>query len=241
MVVLIIWIVITLLGEWLQLGATTSLDRLVSDGIVYTLLLALLFLVSVVAYFKWWTWVGLRVPDRWGDLRLLWLPLLAVILLIMFVEASGLPEGESLWFMLINTLVIGCSEELMFNGILFLGASIKFGWRRAVWITALTYGVTQGLNELITGDIRAAFLQAGLAVLFGVWMVALRLRLNTIIPLIILHWLWDFGVVSLRVQGGVTTIMGAGLPILFAVLLFLYGFWLLEGYHASMSENLSAR
>ena len=241
MVVLILWIGITLPGEWLQAGKTTSLDRLVSEGIVYALVLALLFLVIVIAYFKWWPWVGLRVPDRWGDLRLLWLPLLAVILLMMFVEASGLPEGETLWFILINTLIIGCSEVLMFNGIMFLGASFKFGWRRAVWITALTYGVTQGLNELITGDIRAAFLQAGLAVLFGVWMVALRLRLNTIIPLIILHWLWDFGVISLRVQGGVTTIMGAGLPILFAVLLFLYGLWLLEGYHASMRENLLAR
>lgn len=238
---LIIWILITLLGEWLQADETTSLDRLVSEQVVYALVLALLFLIIVVAYFKWWPWVGLKAPDRWVDLRFLWLPLLAVILLLMFVEASGLPEGQALWYVVINALLISSSEELMFRGILFLGASSKYGWWRAVWITALTFGLFHILNGLTTGNIGAALLPALLAVLFGVWTVALRLRLNTVIPLIILHWLWDIGVISLSRQGGVTTILGEGLPILFAVLLFLYGLWLLEGYRESKREALPAR
>ena len=227
-------------GELLQAGGTASLDTLVSGGILWALVLAPLFLFFVVAYYKWWRQVGLKGPDRWRDLRLLWLPVMAIILIWMLVESSGFPPGQALWFILINTLLVGISEELMFRGILFFGASAKYGWWRTVWITAVIFGLIHSLNGLITGNFTAALLQALLAFLFGVWTAAVRIRLNTIIPLMILHWLWDFGVFSLGGQGGVKTILGSGLPILFAIILFLYGLWSLDGYRKSDSETLPA-
>jgi hypothetical protein len=239
LVVLVIWMVIVFGGELLQAGGTSSLDALVSEGVVYALVLAPIFLLTVVAYFKWWQPVGLKGPDSWRDLRLLWLPALALILIWMLAESTGLPEGQAFWFILINTLLVGISEELMFRGILFHGAASKFDWRRAVWITALVFGLIHALNGLITGEIGAAVFQALMAGLFGVWTVALRLRLNTIIPLMILHWLWDFGIFSLSAPGGVTTIFSIGLPILFAIILFLYGLWLLNGYRKSDSVTSS--
>ena len=240
LVVLIIWMVIVFGGELLQAGGTTSLDALVSGGVVYALVLAPIFLLIVVASYKWWRQVGLKGPDSWRDLRLLWLPVAFLILIWMLVESSGLPEGQAFWFILINTLLVGISEELMFRGILFFGVASKFDWKRAVWITAMVFGLIHALNGFITGNIGAALLQALMASLFGVWTVALRLRLNTIFPLIILHWLWDFGVFSLSAPGGVTTIFGAGLPILFAIILFLYGLWLLDGNRKSEREILPA-
>ena len=240
LLVLVLWMVIVFGGELLQAGSTTSLDALVSNGVVVALVLAPLFLLIVVAYYKWWIPVGLKGPDRWRDMRLLWLPVVVLILIWMVAESSGLPEGRVFWFIMINTLLVGISEELMFRGILFYGAASKFDWRRAVWITALVFGLIHALNGLITGDIGAAVLQALLASLFGVWTVALRLRLNTVIPLMILHWLWDFGVFSLSAPGGVTTIFSAGLPILFAIILFLYGLWLLNGCQYLDHEVLPA-
>jgi membrane protease YdiL (CAAX protease family) len=171
----------------------------------------------------------------------LWLPLLALVLILLLVESCCLPEDRALWFILINTLLVGSSEELMFRGVLFFGAFSKYGWWRAVWITSLTFGLIYILSGLLTGSIGATLLRALLAILFGMWMAALRLRLNTIIPLIILHWLWDLGVISLNAQEGVTTILGSGLPILFAFILFLYGLWLLEGYQESEPESSPAR
>ena len=220
------------------MGSTSDPGVMVSESILWALVLTILFLFIVVAYFKWWRLVGLQGPDRWRDLRLLWLPALAIILIWMLVESSGFPSRQVLWYMLINTLLVGIAEELMFRGILFFGATSRYGWHRAVWVTAVICGLIHAVNGLITGDIPAALLQAMMAFLFGVWTVAARLRLNTIIPLIILHWLWDFGVFSLSTPGGVTTIFGIGLPILFAVILFLYGLWLLDGYQKPYRETL---
>ena len=238
LVVFIIWFIIVIGGERLQAGGTASLEALVSGSILWSLVLVLLFLFLVVVYFKWWQRVGIKGPDNWRDLRLLWLPVITLILIWMLVESSGFPTHQAFRFILINTLLVGISEELMFRGILFFGASSKYGWWRAVWITALIFGLIHSLDGLITGNFTAALLQALLTFLFGVWMAAVRLRLNTIIPLIILHWLWDFGVLSLAAQGGITTILGSGLPILFAVILFLYGVWLLDGYREYEHETL---
>jgi membrane protease YdiL (CAAX protease family) len=240
LLVLVIWMVVVFGGELLKVSGTTTLDALVSDDVVVSLVLAPLILLIVVAYFKWWYPAGLKGPDKWPDMRLLWLPVVILILIWMVADSSGLPEGRAFWFIMINTLLVGISEELMFRGILFFGAASRFNWERAVWISALVFGLVHALNGLITGSIGAALLQALLASLFGVWTVALRLRLNTIIPLIILHWLWDFGVFSLSAPGGVTTIFSAGLPILFAIILFLYGLWLLEGYRNSDTKILIA-
>ena len=240
LVVLIIWMVIVFGGKLLQAGSTTDPNVLVSGGILWALVVVLLFLICVAAYFKWWRLVGLKGPDRWMDLRLLWLPALAIILIWMLVESSGFPSRQDLWFILINTLLVSINEELMFRGILFFGALSRYGWHRAVWITAAIFGLIHAFDGLITGDITAALLQAMMAFMFGLWTVVARLRLNTIIPLIILHWLWDFGVFSLSAPGGVTTIFGTGIPILFAVILFLYGMWLLDGYQKPDSETLPA-
>jgi len=240
LVVLIIWMVIVFGGKLLQAGSTTDPNVMVSGGILWALVLVLLFLFIVVAYFKWWLLVGLKGLDRWMDLRLLWLPALAIILIWMLVESSGFPSRQVLWLILINTLLVSINEELMFRGILFFGALSRYGWHRAVWITAAIFGLIHALDGLITGDITVALLQAMMAFIFGLWTVVARLRLNTIIPLIILHWLWDFGVFSLSAPGGVTTIFGTGLPILFAVILFLYGMWLLDGYQKPDSETLPA-
>ena len=240
LVVFIIWFIIVIGGKLLQAEGNISLDALISEGILWALVLVLLFLILVVAYFKWWRLVGLQGPDSWRDLRLFWLPVLAMILIWMLVESSGFPPHRALWFILINTLLVGISEELMFRGILFLGASSKYDWQRAVWITAVIFGLIHALTGMITGNFTAALLQAMMAFLFGVWTAAVRFRLNTIIPLMILHWLWDFGVFSLSAQGGVKTLLGAGLPILFAIILFLYGLWLLDGYRKSERETLPA-
>ena len=240
LVVFIIWFIIVIGGKLLQVDGDLSQEALISGGILWPLVLVLLFLILVVAYFKWWRRVGIKGPDRWRDLRLMWLPVLALILIWMLVESSGFPPRQALWFIVINTLLVGISEELMFRGILFFGASSKYGWQRAVWITAVIFGLVHSLNGMITGNFTAALLQAMMAFLFGVWTAAVRFRLNTIILLMFLHWLWDFGVFSLSVQAGVKTILGAGLPILFAIILFLYGVWLLDGSRQSEVETLPA-
>ncbi len=46
------------------------------------------------------------------------------------------------------------------------------------------------LTGFISGDFNASIFQAFCAFMFGFYMVALRVHLDTIIPGIIIHWLW---------------------------------------------------
>jgi len=73
------------------------------------------------------------------------------------------------------------------------------------------------------------------ATLFGVWIAALRLRLNSIWPVIVIHALWDLGIFLLpagpAVQGsGQLGLAAFFTPALIELPLLLYGLWLLRGF-----------
>lgn len=237
LIVLVIWAVLVFGGELLQAGGTTGLEELVSNKIVIALVLAPAFLFAVVAYLKWWKPVGLQAPRPWRSLLLLWLPALYIIFYLVSAVSKGLPASNVVLIILINTLLVGVSEELMFRGILYHGAASRYSLWASVAITAVVFGGIHALNGFLTGDFAAAVAQALQAMLFGVWLLALRLRQGSIIPAMIIHWLWDF---SLFVSAGgaaagpqaasaVSPLLYL-LPVLLELPLFLYGLWLLHGY-----------
>ena len=94
------------------------------------------------------------------------------------------------------------------------------------------------MNGFLTGDFLAASAQALQATLFGVGIAALRLRLNSLWPVIVVHSLWDLcvflmtasvatGAAESAMQAPTVTTFLA--PTLFQLPLFLYGLWLLRG------------
>ncbi|AKJ37550.1 CPBP family intramembrane glutamic endopeptidase [Methanosarcina barkeri] len=224
-----VWLIVVVGGGLLQVkGQPTQLEELVKSQLIYGVLTAIVFLSVVITYFDWWDKVGWKGPNDLHDLRLLWLPALFLFIMLVIVLFTGLPPIRILLIVIINTLMVGISEELMFRGVLFHGASSSFGIWRAVWITAIVFGSVHTLNSLITGDFNASVFQAFFAGMFGVWAVALRVRLDTVIPLIIIHWLWD----CLAFLTG----SSAGLVLLlFSFILFLYGIWLLRGFRSTVA------
>lgn len=197
---------------------------------------AIVFFLVIIAYLKWWSQVGLKVELKiqnlhftWPltlkshSLRVLWLPTLLLLFLVLFVFFSGLPSTRVIIVLIINTLMIGISEELMFRGILFYGSSSSFGIWRAVWITTIIFGADHVLNGFITGDFQASIIQVLSACTFGFTMAALRIRLNTLIPVIAFHWVWDF-------LTYLTNPIGNMLMFNFEIWLFLYAVWLLQDY-----------
>lgn len=239
LVIMVIWLLIVLGGELLQAGAG-SLDALVTQRIVISLILAPLFLVGVIAWFKWlWAEMGLKAPQPLGSL---WLGAPAALFILAFVGigvAGGLPPTQVVFFVLINTLLVGVSEELMFRGIMFWTALPRFNIWSAIWITSLLFGGVHTLNALMTGDTIAGVGQAMQATLFGVWITAIRLRTRSILPAMLIHGLWDFSIflmsasvaataaASTNIEPGVAQKLIA--PVLLELPLFLYGLWLLRG------------
>ena len=188
---------------------------------------SMLFFFGAVTYLKWWYQVGWKGPNNLRDLRFLWLPTLFLLIYILLVLFAGLPSTRVLMFVLINTLMVGICEELLFRGILFHGASSSFGIWRAVWITTIIFGAVHVLSGFVSGDFNASILQAFYAFMFGFYMVALRIRLDTIIPGIIIHWLWDY-LIDLTHFNGYSGVWIES--ALFYIAFFAYGLWLLRDY-----------
>jgi len=149
---------------------------------------------------------------------------LQYILLVLFAD---LPQTMILRFVLINTLIVGICEELLFRGVLFHRASSAFGIWRTMWNTSIIFGAVHILSDFVTGDFNASIFQAFYAFMFGFYMVALRIRLDTIIPGIIIHWLWDC-FVELK---HFSEYSGVWMDLsLFCIPFFAYGLWLLRDY-----------
>ena len=220
--ILTIWHIILMEGAFLQFkGQHLPLDQIVKNHIIFGVLIATVFFLGAITFLKWWHKVGWKGPANLLDLRLLLPPALLLLFMLLFVLFTGLPPTRVLVFVIINTLMVGISEELMCRGILFYGASSSFGIWRAVWITTIIFGAGHILNGLITGDFSASTVQALFACMFGFWMVALRVRLDTIIPGIFIHWVWDCLAFMTNFQGGLVM-------LLFEFVFFFYGLWLLR-------------
>jgi uncharacterized protein len=232
LIVLIVWMIITVGGELWQAGGRTGVENLMSNHLVYCLAVASIFLLAAVAYAGWWREVGLKPDGTTSNFMALIAPGLAVFVIWIVALRRPLPGATSLLLAGANTLLVGFSEEVMFRGILFHATKASFGYAGAVAITAAVFGLMHVLNGLITGKPVRAVEQAFLTVLFGYWIGAVRLYLSTIYPLIIIHWLWDFGLFA-----GAPSKAAPGpaikvflLPIAIAVALFAFGLWLLHVY-----------
>ena len=225
LIIFIIWVIVVVGGGLLQVKwQHTKLADLVKNQVIFGVIVAMVFLTGVITYLKWWPRVGWKGPNNLGDLLLLCPPalfLLSTSLLVLFIR---LPSIRVLMIVIINTLMVGIREELMFRGILFHGISSSFGIWRAVWSTAIIFGAVHTFNSFITGDFNASILQAFFAFMFGIYIAALRVRLDTIIPGIIFHWLWDCLAFLIILTNFLWEM--ALLPL--SMILVIHGLWLLR-------------
>lgn len=199
----VVWTTITVGGGIAQAGGTTSLDKLVSEGIVLALPAAAALLLIATLVGGWRRAVGITAPQT---LRVALLPALFVVALLGLAVASGLPETEILTRIAINTAFVGISEELMFRGVLLAPLVASFGIRRGVLFGALAFGAVHSLNALATGEIGPAVAQSALAIGMGLWAARLRLATGSLFAPIVLHGLWDLALVAVIAGGGTTTL-----------------------------------
>jgi len=242
LIVMVVWVIIVLGGEILQAGQG-SLDALVTEQIVIALIVAPLFLFGVIAYFKWdKRELGLKAAQNW---RILWLPALFVLAFLSAGVAFGLPPAQMIVFALVNSLLVGVSEELMFRGIIFRGALAQpqFKIWLAIWLTAILFGAVHASNGFMTRDFVAGLAQALAATMSGLWLHAIRLRTKSLYPAMLIHGLWDFSlfvfVTSLGLAGATAASQTATeppslvqqllTPLILPLPLFFYGLWLLRG------------
>lgn len=237
------WLAITILVGNFTTGGDTSLLDGVQSHFGWTWLSAGGFILAVVLW-QGWRDVGLdRWPD-WQGWRLTWFPLLYIGAGLIAAILFGLPPASVLLIILVNTLMVGFSEELMLRGVMLQAFRHVTTIWPAVLLTSLLFGAMHSLNVFVTGDLGAALVQSCAAFLSGLLFIALRLRTGSLWPPILLHALWDFTVFVLGSAVGraiaptslpgdaATQANGSHLTALTPVLLVLptaiYGLWLMR-------------
>jgi len=176
-----------------------------------------------------------------------WRPVFFTDAFLALAQLLGPQTFQAFIFVAINTLLVGISEELAFRGILFSGARSALRPIGAITLTSVIFGAVHVLNGITTGDWVAAAMQATAAAMSGLLFIAILIRTGSIIPAMIIHWLWDFGIFVLGNHSGQQAaptaagdlgpmkVLG---PVLFVLPNFLYALWLLRGVGSKISEEL---
>jgi membrane protease YdiL (CAAX protease family) len=231
--VVAIWAAITLGSARLQVSSTISLQTLITTRLAWGVGSAGLFLV-LVAWIAGWRDLGFRKPQPWRSLWLLWLP----ALYLLGLGATGLITGKlqlaAVGMVLINTAMVGFSEELAFRGVLWGAVRKAMPFWPGFLIVSMAFGSVHVFNAILTGELAAAGVQALNAFMSGCAYLAIRIRTRSILPIMVIHAAWDF-VVFLVGSGGdhaAPTPSDTSLQLVFGMLLtgplFLYGLWLVR-------------
>jgi len=232
-VVLILWIAAVVLTAHFQVSGTVSLNDLVQQNLLIGNFIAVLILFSFLITNRSALKVGFAAPQPAKSWLLLWFPLLFVIIFFTGGLSRGLPASQAFFFIFINTLLVGISEELMFRGIFFSAALKRFSAWKSIWLVSVAFGLVHSLNGFLTGDFLSAFVQSLAAMMSGFWFMALRIRTKSLYPPIIIHFLWDFSLFLFTSQAAgsqeeVSLLVRIIVPVLFVLPLFLYGLFLLR-------------
>jgi membrane protease YdiL (CAAX protease family) len=227
------WLLITLVGEQLA-GAHRALSETVSRGPGWPFIAAVAFVLAVVAGQRWRD-IGLRDLPSPRSLLLAWLPMVYIVGGFALSIRLGLaPTAVVLW-VLVNTFLVGLSEELMFRGVLLQALRHTVSIWPAVALTTLAFGAVHSLNVFITGDFWGAVVQSTAAALSGLFFIALRLRTGSLFPCIVVHGLWDCAAFLVALSsasdpaGSTAPADPTSLaPILLVLPNAIYGLWLMR-------------
>ncbi|GJI94310.1 hypothetical protein RugamoR57_10280 [Duganella caerulea] len=237
---LAVWLGLTL-GTGRLLGrGQLSLVESVAGGIGPGWVLAAVFALVVALASADRRAAGLHAPESWKSLRLVLPPLLFSLLMLLVAWADGWPPAKVLLVVGCNTALVAVSEELMFRSVLLQGLLDRHGVWPAVLASSLLFGVVHTVNGWASGDFGGALWQSLAASLQGVGYAAICLRTRSVWPMVVVHCLWDFALVT-SALAATSTGEGSVLPfaaVLAVLPLCLYGVFLLRG---ASGETIGAR
>jgi len=226
LIVYVLWIAITVGGAKLQIGGgDMALGDMIESEIAWQIVAASAMLVVAIRVFGW---TDLRFTRPHSLVRILWFPVLYLLLFAVTLVFLGLLPLGVLLLVLLNTLFVGFSEETMFRGVLFRAFDERIPIWPAIIATSVLFGLVHLFNVFVTGQLLDAIFQSIAAGLTGLVFMAILIRTGSIWPAIIYHALWDWLIFSVghatqlangpaTNTGEVTPLMQMAIPVLFNI------------------------
>lgn len=227
-----------LVGSSLLGGSVLLSPTRVALQIIIPLLITL-FSVGILAWFGWLRDAGFSGRSQWRNLRVLWAPALAT-LIVLAPAFSALRQVNNyglVAYAVLVALLAGLNEEAFFRG-LVLRALQPYGLVAASALSAIFFALAHA-NNLFLLPLYVALPQVVWAFFLGFAFAAFRLRTRAILPLMILHGLSDIYIDimifatprrsgALTGSGLIAIILSFGLLIVLYGALAVYGFFLLR-------------
>lgn len=196
-----------------------DVESVVRNGLI-PIGLSVLFGAAVVTWLGWWGEVmRYRVPvRRWVR----FVPISMLVVAVLGVNYPNLAEQpvSLVLSLLAMTLFVGIGEELMFRGLgvqVFKRAGFSEG-KVALW-SSVVFGLVHVSNAF--GEGAQAVLQAVIVSTSGYFFyLCLRVGGTLLLPMLV-HGLWDFGLLSNMVGADPKSSPGMLLPILLQVVLIV--------------------
>jgi len=168
--------------------------------------------------------------------QLIWLlPFLLLLAYKWFVSIGamsaflfGSPEWSTFAFFGFVTLLVGTGEELAFRGILlhsFLGKpASRSRVALAMFVSAVGFALLHSVNYFGGEPLQDMLGQLLYTFRWGMVFAPLMLRVKNIIPLMIVHWLWDWVQFSTLISGEIAIVahdyLHAPIEVITAVILW---------------------
>ena len=92
---------------------------------------------------------------------------------------------------IVTMILVGFSEELMFRGIVLKGALREVSVLKAILISSALFSALHAVNVLAFVPLDGMVQQLVLTFIFGLAMACFALRVNSLVPVIAFHALWD--------------------------------------------------
>lgn len=212
-------------GRWYRLSGVP----LISLDLPLLMLNAVLAIV-ILSSLRGWREAGFNAPSQWKNMSLFFVPLALLIVPTLFFQPQFPPLNRAI-ILVIVTLLIGFQEEAIFRGIL-LSVFRPQGVMKAVLISAALFGVIH-INSLFVGrDPVFVLAQIAASFLGAIGLGALRVRMNTVVPLVLLHAFNDFLQFSATggMEAGDVSLTIPILKVVVSALMAVYGLYLLRGH-----------
>ena len=201
------------------------------------LLLNAIFAGILIGVMRWWKETGFTAPSQWKNLRFLIIPLVLLVAPTVFLQPQFPPLDRAI-ILVIVTLLIGFQEEAIFRGVL-LRTFMPRGTMQAVLISAALFAIIHVNSFLVGRDPLFVVSQIIASFLGAIGLGALRIRTNTIVPLVLLHALNDFLQFSATggLEAGDVALYISILKIVLGGLMALYGLYILRGHTDDTSTS----
>nr|WP_255534519.1 CPBP family intramembrane glutamic endopeptidase [Chryseolinea lacunae] len=202
----------------------TTLLNTIDAALSWPILSACLVLLAFTVLTRHGRAAGLTTPFLHGAWLLIYPAVVITTVLIHVAFGGGFNNADNFKWILVNTALVGFSEEMMFRGYVF-GAHV--GRIRFLWVVVLVsvfFGGVHVLNTLVTGQLRSSVAQAVMAAFSGLLFLAIRVKTRSLVPAMVVHGLFDFSVMmNLSVPGNARDPWNAAVGVLLALSPLIFG------------------